>query len=432
MGFRSFGFAIAIAAIQAATAHGSGCAVDSSDAELMGSFGIVSNVSIVSRQEPMNTYRVFAHNVYDAKTAEGGFLSEDTIEKHITTLNDQLNRYGFVFTLNKEDIRYTEAQGIAAAKNRKQHEYLVSTLRQGNFDDLNIFYLKRIWEERPRSGGASLGLATHPQAGQPEMDGIFLWSESVTGEDTDSIHKVLGSGLPESAPATAAHEFGHWLGLFHTNEGGCKGHVDPDSGELYINDTNLEKPSEGFAAIFEERTEDLCKPEYGACDKAKPVMIHNFMSTRPCMQNEFTNGQVEKMRRWAKFRAFLKNRSVAKKPRLNKLCTPFRGDLKTCIGAMKKCNEQYKDENEVTKCVHAAAMPKEPNDKPPAKPEEPNDKPAESAPGYESGKTPNNTADISKDSICKPFGGNKANCSRAAFKSEKQVGLVDRVRLGEA
>ncbi len=178
-----------------------------------------------------------------------------------------------MLTLQKEDISYTEASGIAAAKTQQQHEYMISALRQGKFDDLNIFFVQRIWEKRP--GDISFGLATPPNANQPEMDGITVVSEVVTGQNTDAVTKFVGENLPESAVTTTAHEFGHWLGLFHTNTGGCDGDRGAD-GKLYINDTNLEKP----VIMNLEGRENICNVWHSACEEDKPVMTSNMMSTR--------------------------------------------------------------------------------------------------------------------------------------------------------
>ncbi len=77
MAFRAFTtFAVAVATVSAATAHGAGCRVHGTSAEMLSSFeSMASNASILSRQEPIETFRVFAHNVYKAKTPEGGYLS---------------------------------------------------------------------------------------------------------------------------------------------------------------------------------------------------------------------------------------------------------------------------------------------------------------------------------------------------------------------
>jgi len=147
-------------------------------------------------------------------------------------------------------------------------------LHQGTAATLNI-YVANI-------GGGLLGWATFPAPYYDPlyMDGVVILDESMPGGTTG----IYSEG------DTGTHEVGHWLGLLHTFEFGCKGSGD------FVSDTPAE--AEPAFTCEEDAGRDSC-PKQPGLDP-----IHNFMDyTEDFCMNHFTLGQVARMSHaWSAFR----------------------------------------------------------------------------------------------------------------------------------
>ncbi|HLR85070.1 MAG TPA: zinc metalloprotease [Nocardioidaceae bacterium] len=164
---------------------------------------------------------------------------------------------------------YHAAYGERAAKRMKRK------LHKGGRRALNLYM------SAPRmSGGTLLGWATFPadQKRNPLLDGVVI--------NYGSMVNGWLSGYNKSD--TGVHESGHWLGLYHTFQGGCS----------KLNDRVGDTPR--------ERTPNyVCPKHRNTCKAPGKDPIHNFMdySYDNCM-NQFTFGQSRRMnRQWAAFRA---------------------------------------------------------------------------------------------------------------------------------
>ncbi|MBS43274.1 MAG: zinc metalloprotease [Nocardioides sp.] len=201
--------------------------------------GDVSNAQIQSQIDVMNQH--FAG-------AESG-AADDT---------------GFGFTLAGVDRYYNNTwhQDRASTKYRSQ-------TRQGGADALNMWLVDFDY----------LGIATFPwdYASNPSIDGVRVHYDSLPGG---------GIGNYDEGK-TATHEVGHWLGLYHTFQGGCTTTND------YVDDT----PAQGSATTG-------CPAGADTCSLPGLDPIHNYMdySYDACM-DQFTPGQGTRMSQaWTAYR----------------------------------------------------------------------------------------------------------------------------------
>jgi len=217
---------------------------------------------------------VYMHVITD--TSNGGLVSMQQINQQIRVLNDAYSgdtggvdtpfRFvlaGATFTANNS--WFTAGPGTQAERQMK------AALRQGTADDLNLYI--------SNPGGGLLGWATFPSdyARNQSDDGVVVLNESLPGGDL----------VPYNLGDTATHEVGHWLGLYHTFQGGCSKNNDG------VDDTAAEK-----SPAFD------CPAGRDTCSATGADPIENFMDyTDDSCMFLFTTGQSDRTSSmWTQYR----------------------------------------------------------------------------------------------------------------------------------
>jgi len=202
---------------------------------------------------------VYFHVINQGVGTANGDVPDLMIAEQMDVLNAAFAATEWQFALVAVD-RTTNANWFNTCETGATESAMKGALRQGSADDLNIYSCN--------PGGGLLGWATFPNSysASPTMDGVVLLHDSLPG----------GSAEPYNEGDTGTHEVGHWMGLYHTFQGGCS-----KQGDL-VSDT----PGERSASYG-------CPVGQDTCASTGVDPITNFMDyTDDYCMNQFSSGQA--------------------------------------------------------------------------------------------------------------------------------------------
>jgi len=211
---------------------------------------------------------VYWHVIQANETVAGGNLTQDMITSQIDVLNKDYNATGLQFALvdTTRTLNETWFRSVGPSDNL-QTEMKNALRKEGGPNDLHVYTVGF----ESGSGQGLLGYATFPWSytNAPSDDGVVI------------LHTTLPNGAASNynLGRTLTHEVGHWMGLYHTFQGGCSGDGD------FVADT----PAESSPAFG-------CPAARDSCEAAGVDPIHNFMDyTYDSCMDQFSVGQIERL-----------------------------------------------------------------------------------------------------------------------------------------
>jgi len=215
------------------------------------------------------TLDVYFHVVYANETLEGGYLPDEQIYAQVDVMNRDYSPTGVQWNLKTISRIKSPEWFLNIAPDSDGEKAMKGLYRNGTKSDLNVYTVG--FDNKDASG--LLGIATFPMdyASAPQLDGVMILHSTLPGSASQQYN--LGR--------TLVHESGHWVGLYHTFQGGCDAPGD------HVDDTTPEEsPAKG------------CPINRKTCAGTPGLdPVQNFMdySDDACMTG-FSPGQAKRLR----------------------------------------------------------------------------------------------------------------------------------------
>jgi hypothetical protein len=244
-----------------------------------------TDVNLADIKDPIEI-ETYMHLVTKDKTVEGGNVPRKWLRAQMKYFNHSFRGHGHGAEGARTPFKFVLA-GVDRTVNADWYEHsyppefgadstereMKTALREpsSTAETLNVYFTHLI-------AVGLLGYATFPEwyGDEPILDGVVVETQSLPG----------GSAAPYNLGGTVAHEVGHWVGLYHTFEGGCAG------GDEVADTPPQASPTSG------------CPASADTCSEPGDDPIHNYMdySDDECY-NQFTIGQRERsLDQWFAFR----------------------------------------------------------------------------------------------------------------------------------
>ncbi|KAM0215296.1 hypothetical protein ACHAPA_009859 [Fusarium lateritium] len=221
--------------------------------------------------------KTYIHIIAASEKEEDNYLSDESVQGQVDILNKYYKPWDFSFKVAKINRIVNESWAdLDTGPGMPDYEDdLRLAVRQGSYKDLNLIFIR----DMIPSGKCELPIP-NPTKQDVINDGCIM-RPNEPGQ------------LPPKYDRVTVHEVGHWLGLEHTFENGCKYPGD------YVDDTPYEKEPVGFENC-PKKGRNTC-PDKPGLDPVDNIMTYVDAS---CGPQKFTPGQAERMHKlWKKLRA---------------------------------------------------------------------------------------------------------------------------------